>query len=76
MGRTLADLQPEQCGRIQMVRGGDGLAQRLSELGFTAGQMVRVVRLAPLGDPMQVGIRGFSLAIRRDEARRIVLEQA
>ncbi len=42
--------------------------------GFTLGQMVRVVRFAPLGDPMQIRIRGFNLALRRNEARRIVLD--
>ena len=72
--RTLADLLPMQTGRISAVSGLDGLTQRLSELGFTPGQPVQVVRFAPLGDPMQIRIRGFSMALRRNEARRIVLD--
>jgi ferrous iron transport protein A len=72
--RTLADLSPNQAGRIRSILGTDGLSQRLAEMGFTLGQMVRVVRFAPLGDPMQIRIRGFNLALRRNEARRIVLD--
>jgi ferrous iron transport protein A len=74
MDRTLADLSPNQAGRIRSILGADGLSQRLAEMGFTLGQMVRVVRFAPLGDPMQIRIRGFNLALRRNEARRIVLD--
>jgi len=72
--KTLADLHPNQAGRIRGIVGSDGLSQRLAELGFTLGQTVRVVRFAPLGDPMQIRIRGFNIALRRNEARRIVLD--
>lgn len=72
--RTLADLAPCEEGRIRLVAGSDGLSQRLAELGFTSGQTVRVMRFAPLGDPMQIRIRGFSLALRRSEARRVELD--
>ena len=72
--KTLADLAPTEKGCIQSITGADGLSQRLSELGFTPGQPVQVVRFAPLGDPMQIRIRGFSLALRRAEARRVVLD--
>jgi ferrous iron transport protein A len=73
MKKTLADLRPMEEGHIDLILGTDGLSQRLAEMGFTPGQPVRVIRFAPLGDPMQVRIRGFSLALRRNEARRIVL---
>jgi ferrous iron transport protein A len=74
MNRTLADLSPNEAGCIHSILGADGLAQRLAEMGFTLGQTVRVVRFAPLGDPMQIRIRGFNVALRRNEARRIVLD--
>ena len=73
--KTLADLGPEERGCIHSVTGTDGIAQRLSELGFTNGQTVQVVRFAPLGDPMQIRIRGFSLALRLHEARRVRLTE-
>ena len=74
MNRTLADLRPNEAGCIRSILGADGLSQRLAEMGFTRGQIVRVVRFAPLGDPMQIRIRGFNVALRRNEARRIVLD--
>lgn len=74
MERTLADLDPQQSSRIREVTGSDGLSQRLCELGFTRGELVGVVRCAPLGDPLQVRIRGFDLALRRSEARRVLIE--
>jgi ferrous iron transport protein A len=74
VNRTLADLTPNETGRVRSITGADGLSQRLAEMGFTLGQAVRVVRFAPLGDPMQIRIRGFNIALRRNEARRIVLD--
>lgn len=74
--RTLADLAPSETGRISTVTGLDGLSQRLAEMGFTPGQAVQVIRFAPLGDPMQVRIRGFDIALRRKEACRVTLEPA
>ena len=73
MQRTLADLQPQQEGTIAKILGDDGLTHRLAELGFTPGVRVRYVRRAPLGDPIQVGVRGFEIAVRSSEARRILL---
>ena len=73
MPRTLADLRPSESGHVDSIAGHDGLSHRLAELGFTRGQQVSIIRYAPLGDPMQVRIRGFELAVRRSEARRILL---
>ena len=73
--KTLADLGPEEQGRIHSITGTDGIAQRLAELGFTNGQTVRVIRFAPLGDPMQIRIRGFHLALRQHEAMRVCLTE-
>ena len=74
MSRTLADLRPQEQGVIHGIAGADGLTQRLFELGFTPGQTVSLIRFAPLGDPLQVRIRGFDLALRRSEALRIELD--
>ena len=76
MDRTLADLSPNESSRIREVVGRDGLSHRLCELGFTPGEWVGVVRSAPLGDPLQVRIRGFDVALRRSEARCVLVESA
>ena len=46
-------------------------AARLLEMGLTTGTPVRVIRVAPLGDPMEVEVRGYRLSIRKKEARGI-----
>lgn len=73
MQKTLAELRPSERGQIHAISGTDGISHRLSELGFTQGQTVEVIRFAPLGDPIQVRIRGFQLALRRQEANRVLL---
>jgi ferrous iron transport protein A len=49
---------------------------RLRELGFVPGTRVKLVRRAPLGDPIEVAVRGSRLAMRRGEARQILMKSA
>ena len=72
--KTLADLQPLETGFIHAITGSDGLSQRLAEMGFTPGQSIQVIRFAPLGDPIQIRIRSFDVALRKNEARRVTLD--
>ena len=64
---TLGDLRP---GERAVVLGWTGGAPpaRLLEMGVLAGTQVEVVRLAPLGDPIEILLRGYHLSLRRDEA--------
>ncbi len=73
--KTLEELAPTERAEIHSVTGTGSISRRLAELGFVKGQPVQVVRLAPLGDPLQVRIRGFDLALRRQEAARVVVVQ-
>ncbi len=70
---TLAGLRPGQSGVIDSVLPGSVVRGRLMELGFVAGTEVRVVRLAPFGDPMEVELLGYNISLRRSEAQDIVL---
>ena len=74
--RTLADLPVGGRGRVAGVDGETGIAQRLLEMGLTAGTDVEVVRFAPLGDPMEVRLWGYLLSLRRADARRVRLESS
>ncbi len=49
---------------------------RLLEMGLVPGTPVEVVRLAPLGDPMDIHVRGFHLSVRKDEAARVTVRRA
>ena len=71
--RCLADLAVGQSGRISRVTGGGPIRQRLLDMGMTRGAVVEVRRVAPLGDPLVISIKGYSLAIRRSEAEAILL---
>lgn len=63
-------------GRTGMVLrvdhvGDSGLKQRLMTMGLIPGTRVKVLRSAPLGDPMAIGIRSYNLALRREDASKI-----
>ena len=48
--------------------------RRIMEMGVTPGTNVKVIKTAPLGDPIEVNIRGYELSLRKEEAMRIVVE--
>ena len=70
----LADLEPGAGARVAAVDAGSAVGRRLLDLGFVPGTEVRVVRRAPLGDPVEYELRGYRLCLRRSEALRIRVE--
>lgn len=76
MTKTLFDLVTGDIARIVRIRGEGprSIRQRLLDMGVTRGTLVRVERHAPLGDPVEVTIKGYYLALRMSEAREIEVE--
>jgi len=74
VARTLADLAPGERGRVTAVGGDADAARRLMDLGVIRGTTVEVIRTAPLGDPLEVRLRGFMLTLRRSEAEHITVD--
>ena len=72
---TLDQLAVGQRSRITDIQGDDAIAIRLMEMGLTEGEVIRVVAVAPLGDPVEYEIRGYRLSLRRTEARRVFVQQ-
>ena len=72
---TLKDLLPGESGTVSGFDG-QGKLSRLMEMGLLPGTKVEVVRLAPLGDPMDLKVRGYHLSIRKAEAARIRVTKA
>ena len=72
--KTLGELRPGEKGRIIRVGGGKGVNRRLRDMGLVKGSEVEVERVAPLGDPIEVRIKGYHLALRREEAAGIRVE--
>jgi len=73
---TLADLNPGQSGKILKINIGGVLKRRLMDMGVVTGTEVRVAKIAPLGDPLEVTIKSYSLSLRRDEAKSIEVEES
>jgi DtxR family Mn-dependent transcriptional regulator len=71
---SLSDLCPGAKGRIAFVSGRGPIRKRLMEMGLTADTRIEVVRVAPLGDPIEIKFRGYHLSLRRSEARHIEVE--
>lgn len=71
---TLRDLRPGERGRVTGYCS-DRLPSRIFEMGLLPGTEVELVRLAPLGDPIDLKVRGFHLSIRKHEAELILVER-
>lgn len=72
--RPLAELAAGERARVVAVDAGSDAARRLMDLGLIRGTPVEVMRRAPLGDPIEVRLRGFMLTLRRSEAEHITVE--
>ena len=68
---TLADITPGRKFIVDGVRLGGETGKRLADMGFTANAVGEVIRAGLMRGPMQVRIRGYSLVLRRGEARMI-----
>ena len=72
--RTLKTLKPNIGARVLRVHGGGALRLRIMELGLTPGTPVRVRKIAPLGDPIEIDVRGYALSLRKAEAALVEIE--
>ncbi|HVC95208.1 MAG TPA: ferrous iron transport protein A [Pirellulales bacterium] len=70
----LADVSLGGKAVVRSVMGGDDVSLRLLEMGLTPGVEVRLVGVAPLGDPLELDVRGYRLSVRKSEAARVEVE--
>lgn len=70
----LSELLPGQSGRVRSLACESSVRRRLLELGLLPGTQVEVVRRAPLGDPLELRLRGYRLSLRTAEAAAIAVE--
>lgn len=71
---TIDDLKIGQCGTISQVGGEGALRLRFLDMGLIPGTTVLLQKVAPMGDPIQIQVRGYELTIRREDARKISLK--
>lgn len=72
--KSLKELEPMEKGRIVKVGGQGNIRRRLLDMGVVNGSIVEVLRVAPLGDPVQIKVKGYDLALRKTEAENIQVE--
>lgn len=73
---SVFDLRPGQTGIIHIIGGDEKLSKRLLALGCIEGTEVTLKTSAPLGDPVIINVRGFNLAIRKKDAKNILIKGA
>lgn len=74
MSTDFSDLRKGMRARVIAVPENDELADRLQELGLTRGTEFEVTQVAPLGDPIEIALRGYRLCLRRSEAIGFTIE--
>ncbi|MBR5996773.1 MAG: ferrous iron transport protein A [Bacilli bacterium] len=74
MLKKLDQFKIGETGLIKKVEGEGRLRRRLFDMGVTPGATVYLRKKAPLGDPIEVTIRGYELTLRKSEAQLVVLE--
>ena len=65
---TLREVRVGNRCTVAAVNGGGAVRRRIMDMGLTKGTRVRVRKVAPLGDPIELTVRGYELSIRKDEA--------
>ena len=71
---TLDSLVEGQRARIVTIHGEDAISVRLMEMGLLDDERIVVIGFAPLGDPLEIQIRGYRLSLRKREAQRVEVE--
>ena len=68
---TLNEVKPGGIAKIVRINGAGAVKRRIMDMGLTKGIEVAVRKMAPLGDPIELTVRGYELSIRKDEAAAI-----
>jgi ferrous iron transport protein A len=76
MKTTLRDMAVGEIATVSgYVKGSTAYRERLLAMGLTRGTAIAVNRIAPMGDPVEISVRGFSLSLRKDEAAALMVER-
>ncbi len=73
--RTLDQIAVGKTAIVKKIHGEGATRRRIMDMGITKGVEVKVRKLAPLKDPIQLSLRGYELTIRKDDASKIEVEQ-
>lgn len=73
MEQTLNDVKIGDDAVVAKVLGDGALRRRFMDMGITKGAKIRLVKAAPLGDPLEIAVRGYSLSLRKEDAKNILV---
>lgn len=71
---TLRDLKIGQLARVIKVHGDGPIKRRLMDMGISRGATLTIIKVAPLGDPIEISVRGYKLSLRKSDAVSIEVE--
>jgi len=76
MKSTLKDMAVGETGRVSgYVKGASAYREKLLSMGLISGTVITIERIAPMGDPVEIRVRGFALLLRKDEASALLVER-
>lgn len=74
MIKKLSDMKPGEVGTVAAVNGTGNVKHRLVDMGVVPGTAVRIMKYAPLADPVEIKVKNFELSLRISEAQMIDIE--
>ena len=69
--KTLSDIHPNETVVVKKISGEGATMRRIMEMGITKGTTITVRKVAPLGDPIEVTVRGYELSLRKSDANNV-----
>ena len=72
---TLKDAKTGQTVTVEKLNGEGAVKRRIMDMGITKGVVIRIIKTAPLGDPIELTVRGYELSLRKEDAEKIEVEQ-
>lgn len=73
--KTLRDAKIGDTVKVQKLVGTGAIKRRLMDMGITKGVEIYLRKVAPLGDPLEVTLRGYELSLRKSEAENVLVEE-
>ena len=72
--KTLKDCKPSETVFVKKITGTGAVKRRIMDMGITKGVEIHIRKVAPLGDPIELNIRGYKLSVRKQDAQMIEVE--
>lgn len=72
--KTLRDVKIGKTAKVVKLHGEGALKRRIMDMGITKGVSIKVMKVAPLGDPVEITVRGYELTLRKADCEKIEVE--